>query len=264
MVDYYKVLEVDKNASEEEIKKSFRTLAHKYHPDKKTGDEKKFKQISEAYSVLSNKEKRNKYDTVGTGGFDFNGGQHDSENIHFDFSDLFGDLFQQHTRKVGNDILMDINITFRESFFLISKEVTIPYKTKKTQTIKINIPYGIKNGQVVAQRGLGEEISGGIPGDIHFRFHVSTDSVFYELNGMPFLDLEISVTDALLSSEHKITTLESKKITITVPENTTSGKILRVKKYMVSEFFVKVIIVVPKKITNKAKEALKTLKEEGF
>ena len=264
MVDYYKVLEVDKNASQEEIKKSFRTLAHKYHPDKKTGDEKKFKQLSEAYSVLSNEEKRNKYDTVGNSGFDFGSAQASGADFGFDISDLFGDLFQQQTRKIGNDILMDINITFRESFLQVTKEVGIPYKTKKHQNIKIRIPYGIRNGQIVRQSGLGEEIEGGIPGDLHLRFHVSSDSVFYELNGMPFQNLEVSVTDALLSADYKIKTLESKDITIKVPQNTTSGKILRVSKSNVSEFFVKIIITTPTKITKKAKEALKILKEEGF
>ena len=174
------------------------------------------------------------------------------------------DLFQQQTRKIGNDILMDINITFRESFLQITKEVGIPYKTKKHQNIKIRIPYGIRNGQIVRQSGLGEEIEGGIPGDLHLRFHVSSDSVFYELNGMPFQNLEVSVTDALLSADHKIKTLESKDITIKVPQNTTSGKILRVSKSNVSEFFVKIIITTPTKITKKAKEALKILKEEGF
>ena len=239
MVDYYKVLEVDKNASQDEIKKSFRNLAHKYHPDKKTGDEKKFKQLSEAYSVLSNKEKKDKYDTVGSGGFDFGSAQASDAGFGFDISDLFGDLFQQHARKVGNDIIMDINITFRESFLQATKEITIPYKTKKHQSIKIRIPYGIRNGQIVRQSGLGEEIENGIPGDLHLRFHVSSDSVFYELNGMPFQNLEVSVTDALLSAEYKIKTLESKDITIKVPQNTTSGKILRVNKSNVSEFFVK-------------------------
>ena len=81
---------------------------------------------------------------------------------------------------------------------------------------------------------------------------------------MPFQNLEVSVTDALLSADYKIKTLESKDITIKVPQNTTSGKILRVSKLNVSEFFVKIIITTPTKITKKAKEALKILKEEGF
>src|SRR3990167_5746015 len=136
MKNYYDILGISKTASEEEIKSAFRKLAHKYHPDKKGGDEKKFKEVSEAYSVLSDKKKRAEYDTYGKTfaggggpqqggfcGFDFSnfqgfGGQN-GQAFEFDLGDIFGEVFgggQRQARR-GRDISIDIELSFRESIF---------------------------------------------------------------------------------------------------------------------------------------------------
>lgn len=147
--DYYEILEVSKNASEDEIKKAFRKIAHKYHPDKGGGNEAKFKEASEAYSVLSDKQKRAQYDTFGQnfnggqsnngggfGGFDFSGfqGGFGGGNGGFEFDmgdlgDIFGDIFGGGSRrqktKRGNDIQVDIEISFKESIFGVEKKITL-------------------------------------------------------------------------------------------------------------------------------------------
>ena len=144
--DYYKILGVDSNASPEEIKKAFRKLAHKYHPDKPGGDEKKFKEINEAYQVLGNQEKRNKYDQFGStfeqmGGFgqgiswdDFmRAARGDTQGINFSFEDLglgdifsdlfsaFGRGFESRTRRTrsyrGGDIQAELTVSFEEAAF---------------------------------------------------------------------------------------------------------------------------------------------------
>jgi molecular chaperone DnaJ len=145
MKNYYDILGVQKTASEEDIKKAFRKLAQKYHPDKKGGDEAKFKEVSEAYSVLSDKKKRNEYDTYGKtfagggpqggaggfGGFDFSNFQgfqgQNGQSFEFDLGDIFGDVFGQggnRTRR-GRDISIDIELTFRESIFGAERRVLI-------------------------------------------------------------------------------------------------------------------------------------------
>ncbi len=148
MKDYYEILGVTKTASEDEIKKAFRTLAHKYHPDKKGGDEKKFKEVSEAYAVLSDKKKRAEYDTYGRsfagsgpqGGFsnfDFanfarNGGFEgfagaNGQQFEFDLGDIFGEFFGGNgarTRR-GRDISIDIELPFREAIFGTERRVLI-------------------------------------------------------------------------------------------------------------------------------------------
>jgi molecular chaperone DnaJ len=147
MKDYYQILGVSKTASEEEIKKAFRKLAQKYHPDKKGGDEAKFKEVSEAYAVLSDKNRRAQYDlgghafggagqSGGFSGFDFSqftngfGGFQGSFNGQdFDLGDIFGEFFAggaQGTRsRRGRDISIDIELTFREAIFGTDRRVLI-------------------------------------------------------------------------------------------------------------------------------------------
>jgi molecular chaperone DnaJ len=128
-MDYYEILGVSKTASKEEIKKAFRALAHKYHPDKKGGDEKKFKQVNEAYSTLSDDTKRAAYDRRGqggfsggagnAGGFDFSQFSGGFGGAQFDVGDIFGDFFGGGESAVprGRDISVDIEIPFKESIF---------------------------------------------------------------------------------------------------------------------------------------------------
>lgn len=146
MKNYYDILGVAKTASEEDIKKAFRKLAHKYHPDKKGGDEAKFKEVSEAYSVLSDKKKRAEYDTYGKtfagggpqggaggfGGFDFSGfqgaqGFGNGQAFEFDLGDIFGDFFGGTGRgaRRGRDISIDIELSFRESVFGTERRVLV-------------------------------------------------------------------------------------------------------------------------------------------
>jgi molecular chaperone DnaJ len=142
--DYYSILGVDRKATADDVKKAFRKLAHKYHPDKGTGDEAKFKEITEAYSVLADDKKRKEYDTYGQafqggggnagangfGGFDFNNFQGFGQGVEFDFSDLFGgfgDVFGggKSRGRRGRDISLDIEISFKESIFGTKRSVII-------------------------------------------------------------------------------------------------------------------------------------------
>lgn len=138
--DYYKLLEVDKSASESELKKAFRKKAQEYHPDKPTGDEKKFKEVNEAYSVLSDKQKRQQYDTFGSagpqagggggGGFDFSGFQQGGAGgYEFDLGDIFSQFGGfgggQRRQRRGSDISVEVTISFKESVFGSDKEFQI-------------------------------------------------------------------------------------------------------------------------------------------
>lgn len=132
--DYYKILNVDKSASQDDIKKAFRKLAHKYHPDKQDGDEEKFKEANEAYQVLSDPKKRQQYDQFGSGAFDGTGGFGGQGFGGFDFSgsmdfgDIFGDIFGRgggRRTRVGNDIQVDLDLAFKESVFGVEKEIDL-------------------------------------------------------------------------------------------------------------------------------------------
>lgn len=144
--DYYKILGVEKNASQDEIKKAFRKLAHQHHPDKQGGDEAKFKEANEAYSVLSDEKKRAQYDQFGSAGpggfggqnggfggfdgFDFSGFGGQAGGFEFDLGDIFGSVFgggRRNSRgpRRGQDIQIDIELTFKESIFGVDKEINV-------------------------------------------------------------------------------------------------------------------------------------------
>lgn len=142
MKDYYTILGVERSASEDDIKKAFRTLAHKYHPDKKGGDEAKFKEVSEAYAVLSDKKKRAQYDQYGAynpgghaggfGGFDFSdfaknfqGFDGNGQGVEFDLGDMFGDFFGGRRARRGRDISMDVEILFRDAVFGTERRILV-------------------------------------------------------------------------------------------------------------------------------------------
>lgn len=136
--DYYKILGIEKNASQDEVKKAFRKLAHKYHPDKEDGNEAKFKELSEAYGVLSDEKKRAEYNAYGrtfnesnggpdhgnTGGFDFSGFQN---GVEFDLGDIFSDFFGGGRSRAqrGNDISIDLEISFKDSVFGTKRTVSL-------------------------------------------------------------------------------------------------------------------------------------------
>ena len=143
MKDYYNILGLERGASKDEVKKAFRKMAAKYHPDKKTGDEEKYKEVTEAYAVLGDDRKKAEYDTYGQsfnggggagfGGFDFNGAQgFNGQGFEFDLNDIFSNFgFGGAGREQrGRDISIDINLTFKESVFGLERKVLLT-KTNK-------------------------------------------------------------------------------------------------------------------------------------
>lgn len=141
MKDYYKILGLERGASKEEVKKAFRKMASQYHPDKATGDEERYKEITEAYAVLGDDKKKAEYDTYGQsfngaggagfGGFDFSGFQgaqgFGGQNFEFDLNDLFSSFGfgGGGRRQRGRDVSIDINLTFEESIFGVTRKILI-------------------------------------------------------------------------------------------------------------------------------------------
>ncbi|MFZ2072252.1 MAG: DnaJ domain-containing protein [Minisyncoccia bacterium] len=188
--DYYNILDVPKSASKDEIKKAFYKLAHKYHPDKKGGDEKKFKEVNEAYQVLSDDAKRSKYDQFGAGfenmsgkagyqqggfgGFDFSGFQNGGGGMEFDLNDIFSDFFAGgmggfRTRTPrGRDFQTEIQVSFIDSILGTEKKIVITGHKE----ITIKIPAGIRNGESLKMTGYGEAIKNGKAGDLFIRINV--------------------------------------------------------------------------------------------
>lgn len=193
--DYYEILGIKKNASKDEIKKAFYKLAHKHHPDKKGGDEKKFKEANEAYQVLSDDAKRSKYDQFGAGfenmqgggaggfggqqggfgGFDFSGFQNNGADFDFgNLNDIFSDFFTggrggfyARTPR-GRDMQAEFNISMIDAILGTEKKILIGGKKE----IKIKIPAGILSGQTLKMTGQGESIKNGKSGDLYIKINV--------------------------------------------------------------------------------------------
>ncbi len=281
--DYYKILGVSKTATEEEIKKAFRKLAHEYHPDKKSGNEPKFKEASEAYSVLGDKNKRAQYDAVGQGGFSgFSGGQgfggfdfsgftsntHGFEDI--DLNDILGSMFGGRRQRRGRDIQVDLELTFYESIFGITKKVSINSKLVKQREVSIVIPAGIENGQSVRVNGMGETIENGQSGDLYVRIHVKRHPNIRKEGYNLVMDISIKLSDALLGAIKNVPTLDG-EIELKIPTGTNSGTVLRVKGRGVpqggsrrGDLYVRITVKLPERLSKEARKLIEDLKKEGI
>ncbi|MFA6404566.1 MAG: DnaJ C-terminal domain-containing protein [Candidatus Paceibacterota bacterium] len=299
MKDYYKTLGIDKSASKDDIKKAFRKLAHEHHPDKNKGNiesEKKFKEASEAYSVLSDDNKRKQYDTFGstgggfnpnqggfnTQGFDFGGfqGFGGGQGIHFDFSnfgggqnvefdlgDIFGEFFGGRKRaRKGKNINVDLEISFKESIFGIEKEIVVGGRKER---LMIKIPSGIENGQGLRISGKGESGEGG-SGDLIVRIWVGPHTNIKKEGFHLVMNLPVKLSLALLGGIIEIETLDG-KIELKIPQGTTHGEILRVKGKGVpygnnkrGDLLIVTHVNMPKKLSRQAEELVEQLRNEGL
>lgn len=251
--DYYQILGVAKTATPDEIKKQYRILARKYHPDvsREKDAEEKFKAMKEAYEVLQDPEKRKAYDQMGSGhragdsftpppGWEFHQthharGPHVSES---DFSDFFESLFgqqvrgaqhRQHTfQQGGQDQHSKINITLEEAFHGGERRIELSQGRHKKQ-LNIKIPAGITNGQSIRLSGQGMPgLNGGKNGDLYLEIHIEKHPRFSVDNKDVYLNLPIKPWEAALGEKIEVPTLGG-KIIFALPANSQSGQKIRLK-----------------------------------
>lgn len=284
--DYYEVLGIGRDASDAEIKKAYRKLAKKYHPDTNPGDiraEQMFKEAGEAYEILSDPEKREMYDRFGHGAFDGtasgayqeNGPGRSYHEFHFQggtsddiFEDLFGSMFggRKGFSRDGEDLQGEVKISFDDAVFGCEKVIHIQGDHGRMQSLQIKIPAGIENGKTIRLRGKGMSGSGGgAPGDFLLKVLVGTKNG-YERRGMDvYTTLSIPFSMAALGGETEIQTLYG-KVRCHIQEGTQSGTKIRLRgKGIVSmknpqvhgDQYVTVQIQVPKNLNPAAREKLK-------
>lgn len=238
--DYYEILGISKNATQAEIKKAFRKLAMQHHPDKnKNHDaEEKFKEINEAYEVLSDKDKRAKYDQFGhsafnqTGGFqgDFSGfgGFEDLNDI---FSSFFGGGARSNRPRKGSDLHAEISIEFNESIFGKTLHEKLDkwengHKVKKDAEIKI--PAGIGSGMSVLVRGFGDQgFNGGPNGDLYLRVFVKNHKQFYREDNDIHLYMPVSFLDIMNEKDIDVPTPYG-EVTIALKEKYKAGTVIKI------------------------------------
>lgn len=263
-IDYYKVLGVDKKASQDDIKKAYRKLARKHHPDMNPNDKEahiKFQQINEANEVLSDPEKRKKYDAYGEhwqhadqyekarqqqgagfgdqqgyggfGGQDFGGqgfgGQDFGDFSEGQFSDFFESLFGNRTggsrRKFrGQDYNAELHISLRDAY--TTHQHTLSVNDKQ---LRITIPAGIANGQVIKLKGHGAPGGNGGPnGDLYITFVIAEDPVFKRVDNDLYMNVELDLYTAILGGDVTIDTL-SGKVKLKIKPETQNGTKARLK-----------------------------------
>lgn len=288
--DYYEVLGVGKSASDDEIKKAYRKLALKYHPDRNPGDktaEEKFKEATEAYEVLSDKQKRARYDEFGHagvgnnaygggsnpfggGGFNFNG-----QSFNFDFSgggfdDILGSLFGfgggRRRPARGEDYETSIQLSFKEAIFGASKEVELPNNGKK---LKLKIPAGIDDGMAIRLAGKGGPApEGGAAGDLYVRIRVKPDKNLTREGNIILSEAHVSMADAALGTELEVETVDG-RITMKVPAGTQSGTPFRLSGHGVpmradgdrGPHIVTIVVDTPRNLSKRQKELLEEFRE---
>lgn len=266
-IDYYKILGVDKGASQDDIKKAFRKLARKYHPDLNPNDpsaKEKFQEINEANEVLSDPEKRKKYDEYGehwkhadefeaqkraqqAGGFGgFGNGQKftdgngtywyssDGEGFSGASADGFSDFFEQMFGRRrsggqqagfrGQDFHAELHLTLREAAQTHKQVLNVNGKQ-----VRITIPAGVADGQVIKLKGYGAAgVNGGPAGDLYITFVIAEDTTFKRLGDDLYVDAEIDLYSAVLGGEKIIDTLNG-KVRLKIKPETQNGTKVRLK-----------------------------------
>jgi len=283
--DYYSVLGVERKDDAAKIKKAYRKLAQKYHPDKNPDDKKaeeKFKQITEAYAVLSDPEKRQQYDQYGDTGFHQRFSQEDIFS-NMNMGDIFGgrggeDLFSQlfggggrgrapRPPAKGQDYSMQISIPFRLA--VQGGERRIDYHSDgKVEQIKVRIPPGIEKGSKLRVAGKGgTHPTGGTPGNLYLQVDIEPDPIFSRDGRDLTVRAEIPYSGICLGTSIEVPTLDTPK-RVKVPAGMQPGQKIRLRGYGVAasgkipagDLYAIIEVVVPNNLTPEQKELLEQLK----
>jgi curved DNA-binding protein len=298
VADYYKVLDVEKSASDEAIKKSYRKLALKYHPDRNKGDkaaEEKFKEISEAYAVLSDKDKKRQYDQYGDAKFHqqysqediFRGADFSTVFKDFDmggFDNIFSRIFsggggfsggqaggfggQQQQQQKGQDAEYPLTIGFHESFTGSERQISYSLGDGSSHNITLKIPAGAKSGAKLRVAGKGlKSPYGGRPGDLIVVLKVAEHPTFKRVDDDIELGLPLKISEALLGCSIDVETLDGAK-KVKIPAGVKPGTKVRLKGLgfpkpgksgVRGDLYVVIELRIPEKLTSQQITAIESL-----
>ncbi len=299
-MDYYATLGVSKAASAEEIKKAYRRLALKYHPDKTQGDkqaETRFKEISEAYAVLSDPKKREQYDTFGSTGFHQ---RYSREDIFRDFDlnsilrqfgfgnagpQSFSSIFGHSTGAAGcmgggcrpqpvkgEDITYQLSVSLEDVLNGAEKTISLRHDGHE-RNVSVKIPRGIEAGKRLRLSGKGlPSPTGGPPGDLYLKIQIEPHSEFSRDGDNLLVERRIPFSQTCLGTEIEIPSLEGKRFKVTVPPGVQQESRLRIRGYGLpsgpigarGDILVKIAVQIPGELTSEQRELVEKLAEVGL
>jgi curved DNA-binding protein len=295
-IDYYKILGISKNASEKDIKKAYRKLARKHHPDVNPNDkdaEQRFKEINEANEVLSNPENRKKYDEYGKDwkhaeqfeaakkqqGQSRSGRTTSSQGdfSESEFSDFFESMFggrggfsagqgrRSQPAFKGQDFHAEMDLPLREVYTTHKRTLTVNGKN-----IRLTIPAGVKNGQVIKIKGYGGPgANGGPAGDLHIRFNIADDPKFKREGKNLYRSVDIDLYTAVLGGELTVDTMKG-KVKVKVKPGTKNGSKVKLsgkgfpvykKEGEFGDLYLTLLIEIPQDLSTKEKEMFEELRK---
>jgi curved DNA-binding protein len=293
--DYYKILGVDKSASPAEIKKSYRKLALKYHPDHNEGNkaaEAKFKALNEAYAVLRDPEKKQQYDMFGAEGFQNRFSQEDIFR-DFDLGSIFKEFgfgrggrsqgsrnsgsgygsrgfdgFQNRQQQVkGQNLIYELPMSLEELIEPTSKTITYQINGHQEQ-VSVKVPAGIKGGQKLRLQGKGQPGPyGGPSGDLYVQIKEIAHPLFRREDADVYLKQKIKFSQAVLGADIEVATLEKKILKLKIPPGTQDNAKFRLKNFGLPVYngsgkgnaYVEINIDIPKELTDEQKELVASL-----
>ncbi|MGM0427932.1 MAG: DnaJ C-terminal domain-containing protein [Thermodesulfobacteriota bacterium] len=299
--DYYKILGLTRSASPEEIKKAYRKLALKYHPDHNKGDtaaEAKFKDISEAYAVLSNPEKKKQYDMFGAEGFQNRYSQEDifrgfdlgsifkefgfggsgrGQNI---FNQMFGGMDGQGysgfhgTRQglKGRNLVYELPMSLEDLCKTTRKTITYQIDGRQ-ERISVKVPAGMSGGQKLRLHGKGQPgLNGGPAGDLYIQIKELNHPLFQRKNSHLYVKKKIRFSEAVLGATIETTTIDGKVLNLRIPPGTQDGAKFRLKGYGMPQYrdtgrgdaYVEIGIEVPQSLTETQQHLISKLHDAGL
>ncbi len=294
--DYYKLLGLSKNAVKDDIKKAYRSLAKKYHPDVNKGNkasEEKFKQITEAYSVLSDDKKKADYDNLGSESFSQKYRTDDlyrdanvqdifrDMGIHFDSfsgnSDIFDQIFGFGSSASSGkaDMYADINISLEEAARGVKKEISYHRKIMgkdKLENVALTIPSGIYDGNTLVLRGMADSDEKGKTGDLYVTISIYQHALFQRQDNDLYTKKAIKFSQAVLGGKTEIKTLEGKLLEMKIPPGTKENKLFRLRSYGMpimnsnekGDLYVRVFIDIPQLNPSEKKTLEELARKMGY
>ena len=263
-MDYYSILGVPRNASQDDIRKAYKKKSMQHHPDRPDGSEEQFKRINEAYSTLSDPQKRQHYDTPQPR-FDSR-----SFNNHSGFDDLFSQMFNSQRRAPRNqDVKIRVSITLKEVF--TGKKLLAAYRLRNgsEETVNLDIPPGVRNGDSIKFEQLGDNAFPGPRGNLYVGIKIIDDKDWQRNDSDLTKNIQISCFDLILGTKYVIHTLDDKTLELNIPPGTKNNTTFSMHGYGLpnvrtrkkGNLFIKIDALIPQNLNKEQIEKIKEISD---